>query len=373
MNIVILSKALLSVAYRRKTDALAAIPGVKLTVCVPAEWREPRAHVVRYEPSYPSNYRIEVLPMAFNGQHHLHWYPTFARVLQRMRPDIVHVDEESFNFATFMAMRAARQIGARSCFYNYANIERSYPPPFGWFERYAFDHATHALACSHEAADIIRQHGYHGALSIIPQTGVDETHFVPRPHAHIARTPFTLGYVGRLVVEKGLDDLLSALAQLPEHIRLQVVGAGAHADALRHHASQLGITDRVIWQAPVASSEVPAIMQGFDVLVLPSRTTPNWKEQFGRVLIEAMACGVPVIGSSSGEIPHVVGDGGVIFPEGDSHALAAAIRVLSNHADTYATHSNQARQRVLSHYTQQALAHQYYAIYRDMLAARHPN
>lgn len=367
MNIVILSKALLSVAYRRKTDALAAIPGVKLTVCVPAEWREPRAHVVRYEPSQPDNYRIEVLPMALNGQHHLHWYPTFAGVLQRIRPDIVHVDEESFNFATFMAMRAAKQVGARSCFYNYANIERIYPPPFGWFERYAFRNATHALACSHEAADIIRRHGYAGALSIIPQTGVDPDVFVPRHDAHTARTPFTLGYVGRLVVEKGLDDVLVALAQLPEYVQLQVVGAGAHADALHQHATHLGVSARVHWHAPVASSHIPAVMQRFDALVLPSRTTSNWKEQFGRVLIEAMACGVPVIGSDSGEIPHVIGDGGLIFAEGDSRALAAAVRTLSEQPDSYARYSKQARQRVLSHYTQQALAEQYYRIYADML------
>lgn len=373
MNIVILSKALLSVAYRRKTDALAAIPGVNLTVCVPAKWREPRAHVVRYEASQPDNYRIEVLPMAFNGQHHLHWYPTFASVLRRIRPDIVHVDEESFNLATFMAMRAARQVGAQSCFYNYANIERTYPPPFGWFERYAFTHAAHALACSHEAADIIRRHGYTGPLSIIPQTGVDPDVFTPRPDAHQARTPFTIGYVGRLVVEKGLDDMLEALALLPAHIRLHIVGAGAHADALQHHATRLGVAARVSWQAPVASADIPTVMQGLDALVLPSRTTANWKEQFGRVLIEAMACGVPVIGSNSGEIPHVIGDGGLVFAEGDSRALAAVLSTLVEQPDTYARHSNQARQRVLAHYTQQALAEQYYALYQAMLTSPRGN
>lgn len=367
MKIVILSKALLSVAYRRKTDALAAIPGVELTVVSPSEWREPNANVVRYEPGPTPNYHVELVPMWFNGRHHIHFYPTFHRILDRIKPDVVHVDEESFNFATFLAMVAARRVDAKTCFYNYANIERRYPPPFSWFERYAFTHASHALACSHEAADIIRNHGYTGPHSIIPQTGVDETHFVPRLDSHIARTPFTLGYVGRLVPEKGIDDAITALSLLSDTIRMHIVGAGQYESALRQHAANLGISQRITWQKPVSSDLMPSIMQQFDALVLPSRTTANWKEQFGRVLIEAMACGVPVIGSSSGEIPHVIGDGGLVFAEGDCHALAGHIRTIIDTPEVYGVMSHRARQRVLQHYTQRALAQQYWQIYQQMM------
>lgn len=366
MKIVILSKALLSVAYRRKTDALAAIPGVKLTVISPSEWREPNANVVRYEPGPTPNYVVEQVPMWFNGRHHIHFYPTVHRILARIKPDVVHVDEESFNLATFLAMVAAHRVGAKTCFYNYANIERRYPPPFSWFERYAFTHASHAMACSHEAADIIRHHGYTGPLSIIPQTGVDETHFVPRPDAHIARTPFTIGYVGRLVPEKGIDDAISALAQLPTHVRMHIVGAGQYESALRQHATTLGVDARIIWQKPVSSHEMPSVMQQFDALVLPSRTTSNWKEQFGRVLIEAMACGVPVIGSSSGEIPHVIGDGGLVFTEGDSRALAQHVQMLLHETHTYARISQHARNRILHTYTQTVLAQTYMHIYQQI-------
>jgi glycosyltransferase involved in cell wall biosynthesis len=108
-------------------------------------------------------------------------------------------------------------------------------------------------------------------------------------------------------------------------------------------------------------------MQQFDALVLPSRTTANWKEQFGRVLIEAMSCGVPVIGSSSGEIPHVIGDGGLVFAEGDSQALANHVHYLSTTPDAYATLSQQARQQVFTKYTQLAVAQQYWQIYNQML------
>ncbi len=370
MRVLILSKALLSVEYRRKTDALAALPDIDLHVAIPAYWQEPRTQRVEYEPGATPNYQVHVLPMRFNGRHHLHYYPTFGRLVRRIRPDVVHVDEESFNLATCHALWHAHRIGAATCFYNYANIARTYPPPFGWFERYAFATARAALACSHEAADIIRNHGYRGALHIIPQTGVDPERFTPRLGAQSARTPFTVGYVGRLVPEKGVDDLLAAVALLPETARLLIVGSGSHADVLHTHASRLGVAARITWHTPVPTHAMPSITQQCDALVLPSRTTANWKEQFGRVLVEAMACGVPVVGSSSGEIPHVVGDGGLIYTEGDCNALAARLHTLMHDDACYATLSAAARQRVLTHYTQQALAQRYADIYCELNASR---
>ena len=370
MRVLILSKALLSVEYRRKTDALAALPDIDLHVAIPAQWQEPRAQQVVFEPGPTPNYQLHMLPMHFNGRHHIHYYPTFGRLVRQLRPDVVHVDEESFNLATFLALWHAHRVGAATCFYNYANIARTYPPPFGWFERYAFATVRAALACSHEAAALIRAHGYQGALHIMPQTGVDPTRFTPRPNVHRARTPFTVGYVGRLVPEKGVDDLLAALALLPDTTQLRIVGGGSEATALQLQATALGIAPRITWQAPVPTHAMPAVMHQCDALVLPSRTTANWKEQFGRVLVEAMACGVPVVGSSSGEIPHVIGDGGLIYAEGNRTDLAIQLTTLMQDGALYAAISARARQRVLAHYTQQALAQRYADVYRAMNASR---
>lgn len=369
MKVVILSKALHSVAYRRKTDAIASHPDIELTVVVPPSWREPRAAEQHYEAGPTPMYRVVQLPMMFNGRHHIHWYPGFAGLLRTIRPDVVHVDEESFNFATAMAIAAAQRVGAASCFYNYANIERSYPPPFRWFERYTFRTATHGMACSHEAAAIIRRHGYTGELSILPQTGVDTALYAPHHEPNTPGSSITLGYVGRFVPEKGIADLISALHILPQKYRLQLVGAGSDEPRLRELAERLGVAQRIQWHAPIAASQMPTMMQTFDLLVLPSRTTANWKEQFGRVLIESMACGIPVVGSDSGEIPHVIGDGGRIFPEGNVEALAHCITDICSQPERYATMRQSARQRVLTHYTQEALAAQYVDIYRRMYDA----
>jgi glycosyltransferase involved in cell wall biosynthesis len=108
-------------------------------------------------------------------------------------------------------------------------------------------------------------------------------------------------------------------------------------------------------------------MNIFDVLVLPARTTPHWKEQFGHVLIEAMACETPIIGSDSGEIPNVIGDAGLTFPEGDAEALVGAIRRLMRDEDLRRDLARRGRERVLQHYTHECIAQETYRIYCELL------
>ncbi len=108
-----------------------------------------------------------------------------------------------------------------------------------------------------------------------------------------------------------------------------------------------------------------------DLLVLPSETLPGkWREQFGHVLVEAMSCEVPVIGSSSGEIPAIVGDSGLIFPEGDTTALARAIRDLVGDPSRRQRLAQAGRRRVLAHFTHDAVADRYYVVYRTVVDGR---
>jgi glycosyltransferase involved in cell wall biosynthesis len=109
-------------------------------------------------------------------------------------------------------------------------------------------------------------------------------------------------------------------------------------------------------------------MQLLDAFVLPSLTRPNWIEQFGRVLPEAMACETPVIGSRSGEIPHVIGDAGLVFAEGNVPELVACVQKLLDDPQLYADLASRGRQRVLENYTQERIAQQTYEVYQEMLA-----
>jgi glycosyltransferase involved in cell wall biosynthesis len=130
-------------------------------------------------------------------------------------------------------------------------------------------------------------------------------------------------------------------------------------------ATHLGIAKRVTFASPVPSMEMPRFMSALDVLVLPSRTRPNWKEQFGRVLIEAMACGVSVIGSDSGEIPSVIGEAGLVFRQDDVEDLRRCLLSLYDHALRLRL-AREGRARVMAHYTQAHIAAETRQVYLDM-------
>jgi glycosyltransferase involved in cell wall biosynthesis len=136
---------------------------------------------------------------------------------------------------------------------------------------------------------------------------------------------------------------------------------------LEEQAARLNVSERVIFKSSVPTYEAPRVLQEMDVLVLPSLTRPNWKEQFGRVLAEAMACETPVIGSDSGEIPYVIADAGLIFPEGNARELSQRVQQLLDDPMLYETLARKGRQRVLENYTQEQIARQTYKVYLEMI------
>lgn len=366
MRVVMISKALVVGAYRQKTAAMATEPDIDLTVVVPPYWREGHNRLSLEETATPG-YRLVVTPMARNGSYHTHYYPHLARLLREIQPDLVHIDEEPYNLATWLALRAARRIGACALFFTWQNLSRTYPPPFRWLESGVYRHASGGIAGNHAAAQVLSAKGYHRPLTVIPQFGVDPELYAAPVRSARADRIFTIGYAGRLVEEKGLLVLAAALAQLGGDWRMRFYGDGPLESALKLRFEELGLATRVSWQTRIPSREMPAVYASLDVVVLPSLTSPNWMEQFGRVLIEAMACETPVVGSDSGEIPHVIGDAGLIVPEGDSVALAGALARLRDDAELGDDLRRRGRQRVFANYTQAQVARETVAFYRRIL------
>lgn len=364
VRVLMISKACVVGTYQRKLEMLAACPDMELTVAVPPEWRDERG-VTRLERVYTQGYELVVEPMTFNGNFHLHYYPHIEKLIARCRPHIVHIDEEPYNLATWHSLILAQRYGAKVLFFSWQNLFRRYPFPFSWMEREVLRRAEAAIVGNRAALTVWRTKGYTRAIHVIPQFGVDPDVF--RPSSTVQHPPaFVVGYAGRLVAEKGVDVLLRAVAQLPPMVRIHIRGGGPEAGALQRLTSELGLSERVQFDPLVPSMQMPEFFNHLSALVLPSRTRPNWKEQFGRVLVEAMACGTPVIGSTCGEIPNVVGEAGLLFPEGDVQALAAHLRVLLTDASLPARLSELGRARVLAQYTHQHIAAQTYAVYRSL-------
>jgi glycosyltransferase involved in cell wall biosynthesis len=260
-------------------------------------------------------------------------------------------------------------VGARPIFFTWQNLLRRYPPPFRWFEQYIYARSRHAIAGNAEAVDVLRSKGYGGPASVIPQFGVDPDLFSPdsAPPTQTAR-PFTIGSLNRLTPEKGVDVLLEATAKLAGEWRLRFVGNGPLKEAIPAQARRLGIGDRVTVEPAVASIAVPRLLRELDVLVLPSLTTPAWKEQYGRVLQEAMSCAVPVVGSDSGEIPHVIGDAGLVVPEGDAVALTGALERLMADQAVRLDLAQRGRARALERFTQASVARRTVEVYRQVMS-----
>ena len=156
---------------------------------------------------------------------------------------------------------------------------------------------------------------------------------------------------------------------MPGIWRLHIAGEGPEKQTLQQLALELGIHRQVHFDGAVSSEQIPAYLRQMDVLTLCSRTLPNWKEQFGRILVEAMACEVPVIGSDCGEIPNVIGSAGLVFPEENVDVLHAHLLELMQSEEKRRSLGKNGRRRVLEKYTQAQIAAQTVAVYREMNAS----
>lgn len=369
MRVLMISKALVSGTSQRKLEELAKCPDVELTLVTPPYWHHDDGSTQMLERLYTQGYRMIVTPMSLNGNYHLHFYPELGRIMREANPEVVHIDEEPFNFATFQAMYLARRQKARAIFFTWQNLYRPYPPPFRQMELYNYRNAAAALAGNRDASEVLKRKGYRGQIHIIPQFGFD-TDIYKRSAPRVPRKPgdpFTIGFLGRLKEEKGLTLIVDALTHLPEYCRAVFIGNGPMKSVLEEQAQRLHLADRVTFQAGVPTSQVPREIEQWDVHVIPSLTRPNWVEQFGRTIAEAMACEVPVIGSNSGEIPYVIADAGLVFKEGDVEDLSACIQKLLDDPALYVDLAARGRQRVLDNYTQTQIAKQTYEVYLEVM------
>jgi len=300
--------------------------GWALDLVVPSRWR----HSYSAAPVAPSALpglegALRPTPVALAGRAQRHFYLTRpGALLARTRPDVAFIEGEPFSIAAAQWGYALQRRGIPFGVQSYENIDRAFPPPVGLLRSQVLARAAFVAARSDTAGELARRWGARGEVAFAPPA-VPDWPSGQRPAA--AERPFTVGFAGRLVPSKGLADLLGAVRALSAPVELLLIGDGELRAELEGQEVP-GSTVRVL--TGLTHDQMPDGYAQIDVLVLPSRTTATWKEQFGRVIVEALWCGVPVVGSDSGEIPWLIGltGGGLVFAEGDRGALADRLQRL---------------------------------------------
>jgi L-malate glycosyltransferase len=339
--------------------------GWDITIVVPSNWKDEYGNVREVKRWKDLKGQIVTIPVWKSGSVPLHSYRSFfLKFLKDLNPDFIYLHQEPYALVTLQVYLAnyltvRKPIG----FFTWQNIFKRYPIPFRQMEQWVLKHTDVMFPGSYSAEAVMREKGFDGQSVLMP-SGIDPAIYYPRSqNVNLGATnEILIGYVGRIVEQKGLKTLLLALKEI-EGLpwRLVMIGSGEFEPEFDQIARQLNLTNRIQKLGFVPFTETPNYLSALDIVVLPSETRSSWKEQFGRVIIEAMACGTPVIGSDSGEIPHLIRatQGGIVFSEGNAIELSQSLKQLISDKELRATLAQTGRQFVLQNYTNALLARRF--------------
>ena len=380
LRVLFISHAYVVGVNQGKLNEIAATGKVVVGLLAPSNWRSPEWNrQLPLERPYP-NLHIYSAPVVFSGRGGAHMYAPWSIVqaINDFKPDLIQIEEEVFSLSTFEVAIWSRISGVPLVVFGWENLERRLPLARWWTCQFVLNTVKAIVPGNQDGANMMRSWGYQGILEVMPQMGVDPDFFSPVPSEIAANPsesrsgdrPFNIGYVGRLARSKGIDLIFAAVHQLRAqglNCQITICGSGGDEQMLRDEADKQQIAEAIVWRGAVRHEAVPAEMAAFDVLVLPSRTTPDWKEQFGHASIEAMAMGIPVVGSSSGEIPNVIGRSDLVFQEEDVDGLATILARAISNPEWRQEVSQYGLQRVRQHYTHARIADRLINLWHEVL------
>jgi len=298
-----------------------------------------------------------------------------VRVFIKERPDVLYIEEEPQSLAAWQVLFIASIFGAKIILLTWENLNVNFPLYKRLIAGWVMKHIDAAVGGTGDALATIRKIGFKGKGFVNPQFGLDEDIFSPRDVRPLKAklglgNGFVIGFIARLTMEKGLITLIHAAARLPFEFKLLIVGDGPIKIQAAKLAAELGMENKIIWGGIIPHKRLSEYMNCFDLFVLPSIPGPNWKEQFGHVVIEAMACQVPVIGSDCGAIPELIGDSGLVFRAGDDQQLATHIKTTHDNPKLRRDLGFKGRQRVVNNYSDRVIVERLYRIIKEVHSER---
>jgi glycosyltransferase involved in cell wall biosynthesis len=354
-------------ANRAKLRSLAGL-GVTLAAAVPDRWLGPDGTLHPTDESEDAG--VQIVPVAVRGRSReigeLRWRAaTLHRLIADFRPNLLHIEEEPWTQAAAVGIRLARRFGIQSVLSTADSLPRHHTLIQRFRRERTLKLAQGLIAANRLASALAAKRRSEGATLILPQLGVTPPAAQPRsPHS-----TFGIGFVGRLVPERGLDLLFRACVGLAGDWTLTVLGTGPSLEELEALAQRLGISARISWLGALPRDALEAVWGRLDCVVFPSRTTPRWVHGTGQGVLQAMAHGVAVVGTESGALGELVGDAGRVVPEEDVPALTAALQELYSDRAECARLGSVGRQRVLEHFSPDAIAQKTLAFWRSLTPA----
>ena len=367
MRAVILSHAYVTSPPRGKLRALAGL-GCSVAVAVPDRWVDPRGGTVA-SADWDDDGGVRVVPVPVRGDAGradlARWdRRALQRLLRDFRPDLLQIEEEPRSYVAAMATAQDRRLHIPSVILTMSSPAR--PATIGerLRRRRVLRTVAGVVAGNHLAERLVVEVQPDIARSVIPQIGVALPAAASDPGG-----PLAIGFFGRLVPEKGLDLLLRACVRLLGDWTLEVVGSGPAQVELEALAERLGIAARVTWHGALPARELSEVWEGLRCVVMPSRTTRDWIETSGQPAVLAMAHGLPAVVTRTGALPATVEEGGLIVPEDDVPALAAALQRLVDDPAGRAEIGAAGRRRAMAFFSNEALARRQLEFWRGLLRA----
>ena len=367
MRAVIVSHRYADPASRGKLQALARM-GVTLAVGVPERWLS--ADGTEQTTSRGEDGGLSIVPIPVRGAvttpERFSWNAKAVRaLLSDFRPDLVHVEEEPWSQPGTLAVRLARKLGIPSTIATAESVSLSHTIGERLRRERSLRQATGVIGTTRLAVTLATKRRPTAPRLAVPYIGITP----PPPNSRDPHPGLAIGFVGRLVPERGLDLLFRACVGLAGKWSLTVIGTGPSQEELEQLAQRLGIAARISWLGALPRQAVEEIWPRLDCVVLPSRTTPRWVMTVGKAALHAMAHGVAVVGTDSGALSELVGEAGRIVPEEDVPALAAILQEFYANRSECERLGSIGRRRVVEEFSDDAIARKLLTFWRTLTPA----
>lgn len=375
IRVLVIDKTAGLESSHERHQALAAHDEIELSVLGPRYWIE-NGRPVEWIEQDETRYRRYMGSVFFKDYYaRTGYYRGLCDAIRRADPDIVQLLEEPWSISAMQTVLAAALLAPHCVllFYTWENIYRPWVYParasglYAMIDKILHHRSTAAVCATRQAAGVLKQKGYEKPVRVIPY-GIPRYFFQNAPRSNDTGDQPVIGYIGRMVYMKGVDLLIRALPQLPD-CRLVLIGSGPDERDFRQLAYLMNVEHRIEWVSSIPEHRIPQYLSRMDLLVLPSRTTEGWREQFGRVAVEAMAAGVPVIGSNSGAIPEIIDKAGLLFEEGQVDDLVRQAHSLIHRPTLRRELTEQARRRASSLFTWDRFAREIVDFYKTLIRA----